>query len=36
MASERVRAKFWNKADASSVEKWKETTESYRHYLWKR
>ncbi len=34
MASERVRAKFWNKADASSVEKWKETTESYRHYLW--
>lgn len=32
--SELVRAKFWGKADSSSVEKWKETTQPYRRYLW--
>ena len=34
IGSELVRAKFWEKADDSSVEKWKETTEPYRRYLW--
>jgi dienelactone hydrolase len=34
IASESVRVKFWEKADSSSVEKWKETTEYYRRYLW--
>jgi dienelactone hydrolase len=28
-----VRAKFWEKADASSVEKWVETTQWHRHYF---
>lgn len=32
--SELVRKKFWNKADSSSVEKWKKTSEPYRQYLW--
>lgn len=32
--SELARMKFWDKADSSSVEKWKETTEPYRRYLW--
>ena len=32
--SELARAKFWEKADDSSVGKWKETTEPYRRYLW--
>ena len=34
IASESVRTKFWAKADDSSVEKWKETTEPYRRHLW--
>jgi dienelactone hydrolase len=34
IGSERVRARFWQKADRSSVEKWKQTTEPYRRYLW--
>src|SRR5262249_26455771 len=28
------RAKFWSKADASSPERWKETTRFYRDYIW--
>jgi hypothetical protein len=28
------RAEFWAKADASSPERWKETTRFYRDYLW--
>jgi dienelactone hydrolase len=32
--SELVREKFWKKADSSSVEKWNETSEPYRRYLW--
>jgi dienelactone hydrolase len=28
------RAEFWAKADASSLERWKETTKFYRDYLW--
>lgn len=28
------RAEFWSKADASSPERWKETTEFYRNYIW--
>ena len=31
---ESVREKFWTKADNSSVEKWQQSTEFYRHYLW--
>lgn len=34
MGSELVRTKFWQKADDSSVEKWKESTEPYRRHLW--
>ena len=34
IGSELVRQRFWAKADDSSVEKWKETTEPYRRYLW--
>ncbi len=29
-----VRRDFWKKADASSVERWRETTPQYRRYLW--
>jgi dienelactone hydrolase len=29
-----ARKEFWKKADASSIEKWKETTKSYRDYVW--
>jgi dienelactone hydrolase len=32
--SESVRKQFWSKADSSSLEKWKQTTEWYRRYLW--
>lgn len=32
--SERVRKQFWSKADASSVEEWKNTTSTYRRRLW--
>jgi dienelactone hydrolase len=32
--SESVRQKFWAKADDSSVEKWQQSTEAYRRYLW--
>src|SRR5262249_16065757 len=28
------RAEFWAKADASSVDKWRETTRWYRDYFW--
>jgi dienelactone hydrolase len=28
------RAKFWSTADASSPERWKETTQSHRDYIW--
>ena len=28
------RKEFWNKADTSSVQRWKETTKSYRDYIW--
>ena len=28
------RKEFWAKADASSLERWKETTKFYRDYLW--
>jgi hypothetical protein len=28
------RAKFWSTADASSPERWKETTRSHRDYIW--
>ena len=34
LSSERVRQKFWSKADDTSVAKWKESTEWYRKYLW--
>ena len=29
-----MRAKFWARADDSSIEKWTESTEYYRRYLW--
>ena len=29
------RAKFWSKADDSSPERWRETTQFYRDYIWK-
>jgi len=32
--TENVRAKFWAGADDSSIEKWTESTEYYRRYLW--
>jgi dienelactone hydrolase len=32
--SESVRDKFWAKADRSSPERWKQTVEPYRRYLW--
>ncbi len=32
--SEFRRAEFWSKVDASSVERWQETTRWYRDYLW--
>ncbi|MSS71761.1 MAG: hypothetical protein EXS64_09755 [Candidatus Latescibacteria bacterium] len=32
--SEFVRATFWSKADASSLEKWQETARGYRDQLW--
>jgi len=28
------RKAFWNKADASSTQRWKDTTKSYRDYIW--
>jgi len=31
---ESVREKFWARADNSSIEKWQQSTEYYRHYLW--
>src|SRR5262249_40478972 len=34
IGSEAVRTRFWEKADGSSVEKWKESSEPYRRYLW--
>lgn len=33
-ASESVRDKFWSKADRSSIDKWRQSTEPYRRYLW--
>ena len=32
--SEKQRKEFWSKADISSLEKWKETCQYYRDYLW--
>src|SRR5204862_4500937 len=32
--SYKEREKFWKDADASSVEKWVESTKKYRHYFW--
>lgn len=32
--TENVREKFWARADNSSIEKWVESTEYYRRYLW--
>jgi dienelactone hydrolase len=32
--SEPARVKFWSKADRSSVEKWQQSTEYYRRYIW--
>ena len=32
--AEFVRAMFWSKADASSLEKWQETAREYRDHLW--
>jgi dienelactone hydrolase len=32
--SPRRRAEFWSKADSSSVERWKESTQFYRDYIW--
>lgn len=32
--SQAVRQQFWSKADTSSIEKWKESTEPYKRYLW--
>ncbi len=32
--SAKEREKFWDKADNSSVERWTETTKSYREYFW--
>ena len=32
--SEIARKEFWSKADASSVERWQQTTGVYRQYLW--
>jgi dienelactone hydrolase len=29
-----ARKEFWKKADASSIEKWKESTKFYRDYIW--
>ncbi|MGA3323988.1 MAG: dienelactone hydrolase family protein [Terriglobia bacterium] len=34
MECEAVRKKFWAQADASSVEKWQESTAFYRRYFW--
>jgi dienelactone hydrolase len=34
LESELVRNQFWSKADRSSIEKWRQSTESYRRYLW--
>jgi dienelactone hydrolase len=34
MECEAVRKDFWEKADASSVESWKQSTPYYRRYLW--
>jgi dienelactone hydrolase len=34
IASESVRDKFWSKADRSSIDKWRQSTEPYRRYLW--
>ena len=31
---ESVREKFWSLADNSSIERWQQSTEYYRHYLW--
>jgi dienelactone hydrolase len=28
------RKEFWNKADASSIQRWKDTTKFYRDYIW--
>lgn len=32
--SGQIRERFWARADATSVETWKETTEAYRTYFW--
>ena len=34
LESDKVRQRFWAKADDSSVGKWEETSEPYRQYLW--
>lgn len=34
MGADAVRTAYWAKADRSSVEQWKRSTESYRQYLW--
>jgi len=32
--SETARRQFWSKADASSLQRWQQSTETYRRYLW--
>src|SRR5699024_4805666 len=32
--SDEQREKFWGKADRSSVQQWKESTEFYKRYFW--
>src|SRR5581483_10326699 len=32
--SEKVRSKFWERSDRSSVDQWQRTTKDYRDYLW--
>jgi len=34
LGCESVRERFWARADNSSIEKWQQSTEFYRHYLW--
>ena len=34
LQSPKKRENFWSKADASSPGRWKETTKSYRNYIW--
>lgn len=34
VGSELVRSRFWSKADRSSIQMWRQSTQPYRHYLW--